>query len=266
MICIYPNLLRMYAIAMNQIEVGPGGEFSLDGENFVIEVGAPPKDSRPSSSEAFTILKSEPYLRVYEDLASSFSPRSILELGIFQGGSYVFLDKVFKPRRMSAVDIKPQPVAPLSHYVADKEGRFVHFSTSQSDREVLEHIVRNELANELDLVVDDASHTYEQTKASFEVLFPLLQPGGIYLIEDWSWAHRPEYQAPDARFSKRHALSNLLFEQLMLMGSTALISEIRVWKFLYLIHKAKSALSRSKSESGSIFDQILSRGKELSFI
>ena len=55
MICIYPNLLRMYAIAMNQIEIGPGGEFSLDGENFVIEVGAPPKDRPPSTSEAFTI-------------------------------------------------------------------------------------------------------------------------------------------------------------------------------------------------------------------
>ena len=191
MICIYPNLLRMYAIGMNQIEIGPGGEFSLDGENFVIEVGPPPKDRPPSTSEAFTILKSEPYLRVYEDLASSFSPRSILELGIFQGGSYVFLDKLFKPRRMSAVDIRPQPVGPLLHYVSDKEGRFVHFSTSQSDREVFEHIVRNELADELDLVVDDASHTYEQTKASFEILFPLLRPGGIYVIEDWSWAHRP---------------------------------------------------------------------------
>jgi cephalosporin hydroxylase len=182
----------MYVNAMNQIEISPGGEFSLDCENFVIEVGAPPKESRPSTSEGFTILKSEPYLRVYENLASSFSPRSILELGIFQGGSYVFLDKLFKPRRMSAVQLRPQSVAPLSHYVADKEGGFVHFSTSQSDGEILERIVRNELGNELDLVVDDASHTYEQTKASFEFLFPLLQPGGIYLIEDWSWAHRPE--------------------------------------------------------------------------
>ena len=116
MICIYPNLLRMYAIAMNQIEIGPGGQFSLDGENFVIEVGAPPKDRPPSTSEAFTILKSEPYLRVYEDLASSFSPRSILELGIFQGGSYVFLDKLFMPLRMSAVEISPQPVASLLQY------------------------------------------------------------------------------------------------------------------------------------------------------
>ena len=122
------------------------------------------------------------------------------------------------------------------------------------------------LANELDLVVDDASHTYEETKASFEILFPLLQPGGIYLIEDWSWAHTPHYQAPDARFSKRHALSNLLFEQLMLMGSTPLISEIRVWNFLYLLRKAKSASSRSKGESGSIFDQIRSRGKKWTLI
>ena len=249
---------------MNRIAIGPEGRFSFGGENFVITV--PVKEPRLSTSEAFTIAKNEAYLRVYEDLASAFLPRSILELGIFQGGSYVLLDKLFNPRRMSAVDISRDPVEALSHYVADKEGRFVHFSTSQSNGEVLEYIVRNELANELDLLVDDASHTYEQTKASFEILFPLLQPGGIYLIEDWSWAHMPGYQSPDAPFSKRHALSNLLFEQIMLMGSTSLIAEIRVWNFLYLIRKAKSVYSGSKVESESIFDQIRSRGKKWSLI
>jgi hypothetical protein len=75
----------------------------------------PPKDQRPSTSEAFTIAKNEPYLRIYEDLASAFSPRSILELGIFQGGSYVLLDKLFKPRRTSAVDISRNPVEALCH-------------------------------------------------------------------------------------------------------------------------------------------------------
>jgi cephalosporin hydroxylase len=153
----------------------------------------------------------------------------------------VLLDKLFKPRRISAVDITSGPVAPLLRYVTGMENRFVHFSTSQCDREVLEEIVRKELADELDLVVDDASHTYEQTRASFEFLFPLLRPGGVYVIEDWAWAHQPAYQSADAPFSKRPALSNFLFEQLMLMGSTALIAEIRVWKFLYLIRKAESA-------------------------
>jgi hypothetical protein len=40
-------------------------------------------------------------------------------------------------------------------------------------------IVLGELADELDLVVDDALHAYEETKASFEFLFPLLSPGGV---------------------------------------------------------------------------------------
>ena len=131
---------------MNGIAIGPEGSFSFGGENFVITL--PVKERRLSTSEAFTIAKSEPYLRVYVDMASAFSPRSILELGILQGGSYVLPNKLFKPHRMSAVDISQQPVAPLLRYLADKEGRFVHFSTSQSDGEVLEHIVRNELANE----------------------------------------------------------------------------------------------------------------------
>ncbi len=255
---------------MNPIQIESGREFSLGGEKFVIEVAVPPKDRRPSTSGAFTIMKNEPYLRVYEDLASGFSPRSILELGILQGGSYVFLDKLFKPCRMSAVEISPKPVAPLLDYLSRTENRSVHFATSQRDGDRLRQIVLGELADELDLVVDDASHTYEETRASFEFLFPLLSPGGIYVIEDWSWAHHADYQSADARFSNRRALSNLLFEQIMLMGSTLLISEIRVLRFLYIIHKAKTAFRRSDlsqtAERGSIFDQILSRGKKWSLV
>src|SRR5207245_6117613 len=156
---------------MNRIAIGPGGQFSLGGENFVVDMSRK-KDRRPSTSEAFTIVKNEAYLRFYELLASTFSPRAILELGIFQGGSYVLLDKLFKPRRMSAVEISPQPVEPLLRYIAAMEGRFVHFSTSQCDREILGQIVRDELADELDLVVDDASHTYEQRKAACDFRFP----------------------------------------------------------------------------------------------
>jgi hypothetical protein len=144
---------------MNPIKIKSGGEFSLGGEEFVIEVAVPAKGRRPSTSEAFTIVKNEPYPRVYEDLASGFSPRSILELGIFQGGSYVFLDKLFKPQRMSAVEISPKPVQPLLDYLSRTENRSVHFGTSHCDGDKLTQIVLGELADELDLVVDDASHT-----------------------------------------------------------------------------------------------------------
>jgi predicted O-methyltransferase YrrM len=254
---------------MNRIAIGPGGQFFLGGENFVVDMSRK-KDRRPSTSEAFTIVKNEAYLRFYELLASTFSPRAILELGIFQGGSYVLLDKLFNPRRMSAVEISPGTVAPLLRYVAGMENRFVHFSTSQCDREILEEIVRKELADELDLVVDDASHNYEQTKSSFEFLFPLLRPSGIYIIEDWNWAHALGYQAPNAPLANWKALSNLIFEQIMLMGSTSLIAEIRICKGLYLVRKELTADAESpraeSSGSGSIFDQILSRGRKLNTI
>src|SRR5439155_7968538 len=96
---------------MNRIEIGPGQEFSLGGENFVRTV--PVKEGRLSTSDAFTIAKNEPYIGVYEELASAFSRRSILSLGIFQAGSYVCLDELFKPRRISAVEISPKPGPPL---------------------------------------------------------------------------------------------------------------------------------------------------------
>ena len=38
-------------------------------------------------------------------------------------------------------------------------------------------------------MIDDASHLYEPSLASFETLFPLLRPGGTYIIEDWKWEH-----------------------------------------------------------------------------
>jgi hypothetical protein len=65
-----------------------------------------------------------------------------------------------------------KPVTPPLDYVSRTENRFVHFAASQCDGDTLRQIV----LGELDVVVDDASHAYEETRASFEFLFPLLSP------------------------------------------------------------------------------------------
>lgn len=36
-----------------------------------------------------------------------------------------------------------------------------------------------------DLVVDDASHDGKLTRATFDLLWPLVAPGGFYVVEDW---------------------------------------------------------------------------------
>lgn len=55
---------------------------------------------------------------------------------------------------------------------------------SQSDAVLLGRVA--EAGGLFDIVVDDASHIDELTIASFEVIWPLLAPGGIYCIEDVS--------------------------------------------------------------------------------
>ena len=61
------------------------------------------------------------------------------------------------------------------------------YGVDQADAPALRRIVADEFAGEpLDLVIDDASHVLDPTRASFNVLFPLLRPGGVYVIEDWT--------------------------------------------------------------------------------
>jgi hypothetical protein len=74
-----------------------------------------------------------------------------------------------------------------------------YWGVDQGDAATLRSIVDKEFSGPLDLVIDDASHLYAPTKASFETLFPLLRPGGLYIIEDWAWAHWPAAQSPTHR-------------------------------------------------------------------
>jgi len=244
---------------MNDKE-GKPDRFEIDGIEFVIDMS--PKDRRPSKEGSFTLVKNSSYIAIYENLARSISPRGLLELGIFQGGSFVLFDKLFRPSRMAAVDLNPIPVQPLVDYARGREHRYLHFGVSQTDEKALVRIVEDELCGKLDLVVDDASHMCDLTRRSFELLFPLLQPGGAYIVEDWAWAHNPGYQGDGAPFANREALTNLLFEQILLMASTSQIAEITVSKPLYIIRKAL----RPGVPPADLWSGLLLRGRSLAKI
>jgi len=65
----------------------------------------------------------------------------------------------------------------------------VYYETSQSERAKVSKIIDDNFNAPLDLVIDDASHLYEHTKKALDVAFPRLKVGGLYIIEDWNWAH-----------------------------------------------------------------------------
>lgn len=220
---------------------GPDGCLRLGGVQIVKDISPPPR--RKSERGSFTIVKTDRFLEFYAGLATRCKPYGVLELGIHQGGSYVLFDQLFQPTAISAVDIS-EPVAPLVDYAEAKAHRHLHFHSSQTDEDLLKSIVVGELHNQLDLVVDDASHDYRLTKTSFDILFPLLRPGGYYIIEDWAWSHSPEWQTAVGPQWKP-ALTNLVFELIVLLGSASTISHINVTRDLVEIQKAShSAVAR----------------------
>lgn len=242
--------------------IDSNGEFQIDDVRFKIDVSRG-SNRRPSDSHAFTLVKDRQFLDIYANLARDIRPRSILELGIFQGGGFAFLDQLFEPQLMSAVDISPRPVEILVDYVSKRRGRWVHFSTSQDDAEKLTVVVEKDLGGVLDMVVDDASHLYEQTKHSFEILFPMLSPGGTYIIEDWAWSHTESYQQPDAPWANKAALTNFVFELVSLLGSDDLIGSIEIHRPLLIIRKAKAAHRQSDYRRLDVTSRLALRSRTL---
>jgi predicted O-methyltransferase YrrM len=216
------------------------GSFEIDGIRFQLDVSPPPR--RPSRADDFTLVKTPEYLPLYAAIAAEYRPRTILELGIFEGGSFVLLDKLFAPDRLAAIELRPTPIAPLDAYCAAREHRSAHYGVSQTDVAALGAVVTDALGGVLDMVVDDASHAYAATRASFAALFPRLSPGGLYIVEDWAWSHWPPYQGPDGIRADEPALTNLLIETIAAVGGgTGGIAEVRVRSGFYVVRKSEAA-------------------------
>jgi hypothetical protein len=159
------------------------------------DMGIEQATERNLSSDALVLYKWKPHVGLYERAFSErrFHPQQILELGIWKGGSTALWFELFQPRKLVAVDIAPECTSEaFNSYVRTREagGRLKPFwGVDQADSERLRQIVENEFDGPVDLIIDDASHLYGPTKASFETLFPRLRRGGLFCIEDWAWEH-----------------------------------------------------------------------------
>jgi hypothetical protein len=115
-------------------------------------------------------------------------PLCVLEIGVggYQagtGGSSLRMWRTYFPKaRVYGIDIEPRDL---------REPRVKTFCGSQSDASFLRSII-DEIGAP-DLVVDDGSHQSKDVIASFEILFPLLARGGLYVIEDAHRSYMPDY-------------------------------------------------------------------------
>lgn len=194
----------------------------LDG--FVFRIDQARRTSWDGNDGCFRFYKTKPLIDQYETYfrRHAIVANNIFELGLWDGGSLAFWCEVFHPKKIVGIDIEDRAdSAYFQKYVAQKnlsDRIRTHWNTSQTDRQALLDIVRSEFTGPLDLVFDDASHLYEPTKISFETLFPLLRPGGLYVIEDWAWHHWEPFERPKSWNPTAH-LTRLIFENVEAVGT-----------------------------------------------
>lgn len=162
---------------------------TVDGVTFVHSF------KKTESPDRFSIRKRRELLEDYVALlVSRADGGNVVELGIAQGGSAALACLVSRPRRLVALELATTRVRALDELIERRDLGDVlrpHYGVDQGDRRRVADIVDAEVGDEpLDLVIDDASHLLEPTRATFEVLFPRLRPGGLLVIEDWQWQHK----------------------------------------------------------------------------
>ncbi len=176
-----------------------------------------------------------------------FAPQRILEIGIWDGGSAALWFDLFRPHKHVAIDLIARGDSEyftrfLEAHAAEQSLRTL-WGVDQADEARLRAIVRDEFDGLLDLVIDDASHIYQPTLASFETLLPLVAPGGLYIVEDWAWEHWTEFQTLDHIWAAEESLTRLVHECVECAGHRASpIASITVMPGLFAVERSNAPL------------------------
>jgi hypothetical protein len=110
-------------------------------------------------------------------------------------------------------ELETHPLTSLDRFLDGhplRDSVHVHLGVNQAETSALREAIARDVDGPLDVVVDDASHLLEPTSVSFDCLFPLVRPHGVYVIEDWSHEHQLAY-----RIRQRLASGDLDAEELV---------------------------------------------------
>jgi hypothetical protein len=130
------------------------------------------------------------YLSTYDDFLQQqkSSVSSILEIGVQNGGSLEIWSKYFPSvEKLIGCDINPK--------CKDLDFQHPGIKVVIGDSSTLK--TKNEitsLSSSFDLIIDDGSHMSSYIIKSFLLYFPLVEEGGIYIIEDLHASYWREFE------------------------------------------------------------------------
>ena len=118
------------------------------------------------------------YGPLYRELCEPLGTEGrILEIGVWRGGSLDLWRELFPDGLVVGVDNGSDQKA---FEVEVPEGTVM----ADQDSQVLPHLV-SEYSSFYDIIIDDASHNGAKSAVTWSLLWPLVAPGGWYVLEDY---------------------------------------------------------------------------------
>lgn len=118
------------------------------------------------------------YFNIYDAHFKKYRNKriTVLEFGVFEGGSLQMWKKYFgRKASIVGVDINPK--------CKDLEEKGIKiYIGDQEDRKFLKTMM--EEVGMVDVVIEDGGHTMKQQIHTFEEVFPFVNEGGLFLVED----------------------------------------------------------------------------------
>jgi hypothetical protein len=162
-------------------------------------------------AELFSSFASSPYLSnkhtsyfdAYASLLQSYRGQAItfVEIGVFSGGSLFMWRDFFGPQaRIIGIEFNPNAVMWREH------GFEIHIG-SQSDPEFWKAFFKN--VGNVDVILDDGGHTYEQQIKTASWCIPHIKDGGCLIVEDTHTSYMKAFGYP-SRFTFTEWVKSLI--------------------------------------------------------
>lgn len=140
--------------------------------------------SEYKSPQGMTVCKNAQYAETYEEILAPYVGKAVnfAEIGIGYGGCLQVWKWYLGDKAMIyGIDYHTERFY--------EEPRIKCMVADQTDRDSL----RNLDIPELDIFIDDASHRSPDQINTFEVIFPKIKSGGVYVVEDVYCSYRKSY-------------------------------------------------------------------------
>ena len=148
------------------------------------------------SKSPYKSIKHSSYFDVYEKLFHRYrnKPVVFVEIGVLNGGSlFMWRDYFGKQAQIIGIDLNPEARRWQEH-------GFDIFIGDQANPSFWQQIITK--YPQIDVILDDGGHTYEQQIMTTELLKPHIKDGGLIVIEDTHTSYQNGFGFKSVSFLK----------------------------------------------------------------